>query len=95
MYVTVQNIDKLKPQELLQEFMEAIKYLIDMDASDYADNCSYHDEWVARECWNRMREEDKTMVKECVPNIENCMTWEDMSATFRASFYEFYTGYYD
>jgi len=95
MYVTAQNIAKLTPQELLQEFMEAIKELIDMDALDYADNYNAHSEWVARECWARMRDEDKNMIKEYVPTIENCMRWEDMSDSFQTDFSNFYIGYYN
>ena len=94
MYVTVHNIDTLKPKELMTEFLVAIKELIEMDASDYADRCNVHPEWVARECWNRMDEKDKADVKKYVPTIEKCMTWENMSEEFQTVFYEFYMGYF-
>ena len=95
MYVTCRNIDTLTPQQLLQEFLEAIKELVDMDASDYADRFDIHPEWVANECWKRMREEDKTMLKESVADIEESMSWSTMSDTFQKEFYTFYTGYYN
>ena len=95
MYITIHNIDKLTPQQLLVEFLEAIKELADMDDSDYADRCDSHPEWVAKECWKRMCEEDKNYVKKYVPNIETSMTWGAMSDNFQRDFYNFYIGYYN
>ena len=94
MYVTVHNIDSLKPKELMTEFLVAIQALIEMDPCDYADGCADHGEWVAKECWNRMEETDKADVKKYVPTIETCMTWENMTEDFQTEFYDFYRGYF-
>ena len=94
MSITVANIGKLTPEQLYIEFLEAIKELIEMDASDYADGFNDHAEWVARECWERMAEKDKNQVKEYIPNIEACMMWGDMGDVFQTAFYELYTMFY-
>lgn len=94
MYLTIHNIDTVKPEKLFYEFLEAIKDLIEMDAADYADRHDAHLEWTAQACWARMKEEDKATVREFIPDMEYRMSWGSMSKSAETAFYELYTSIY-
>ncbi len=94
MYLTIHNIDTVAPEKLFYEFLEAIKGLIEMDESDYADREDAHLEWTAQACWARMKEEDKATVRVYIPDMEYRMSWGSMSESVQDAFYVLYTAIY-
>lgn len=74
-YVTIQNIDNLSAERVFIAFIHSIDALIEMDASDYADNFNMHPEWVAGICWERMHPEYREQILAAIPHIQDYMRW--------------------
>lgn len=89
-YVTIDNIDNLSPESIFVAFMNSVSELVDMDASDYADNCNVHPEWVAERCWERMHPEYREQILAAIPHIQNYMEWQGIDPENSWEFREFY-----
>lgn len=71
-------------------FLDAVDTLIEMDASDYADRCNYHYEWMAERYWDVMHPLYKEQIVSAIPNIADFMFWGGVSQDNHWVFRSFY-----